>query len=133
MADETVNRFIGKALTFPIEIDANGRAVISEGVEVIKRSIETIIGWPHGTRWFLNEFGSKLEDVLEEPNDLVLKALVKSELIQVITRWEKRIIPLDIKFLDATDTSVNIFVAYQIRNTQVEDSFVFPFYRRIQH
>ncbi len=132
MADEIVNRFIGKTLTFPIEIDVNGRAVISEGVDVIRRSIETILSSPRGTRYFLNEFGSDLESVLEEPNDLVLEALVKKELIESITQWEKRIIPLDIRFLDATDTKINIYVSYQIRNTQVEDSFVFPFYRRIQ-
>ena len=133
MADETVNRFIGKALTFPIEIDSNGRAVISEGVDVIKRSIEAILSWPIGTRYFLNEFGSALENLLEEPNDAPLQALVKNDVINAITRWEKRIIPLDIRFLDHSDTQINIFISYKIRNTQVEDSFVFPFYRRIRH
>lgn len=78
MADlSKIQNFIGNGMIFPVTVTANGNVPIYSGFELIHSSIRVIVGWVFGTRFFLAEFGSRLEDLLEEQNDAVLNSLVQ--------------------------------------------------------
>src|SRR6478735_6022309 len=88
--DVPIQNFIGSGLTFPIELD-NGRGVIKTGFDLIRSSIRAIVMWPVGSRFYLAEFGSKLERLIEEPNDDILKQIIYTFIVDPINQWEKRI------------------------------------------
>ena len=125
-----LENFIGAGIVFPIELD-KGKAVVKSGFELIRSSINLIIGWPYGSRFYLSEFGSRIEELLEEPNDEVLRMLINTFVIDSINQWEKRIFLTGADIVDVSPTKIKILLRYRIINSQTEDSFIYPFYRKI--
>ena len=125
-----VQDFIGSGIVFPLELQ-DGRAVIKTGFDLIRASIKNIVHWPEGQRFFLAEFGSRIERLIEEPNDSVLKQIIYTFIVDPINRWEARIVLVDATIVDVDFSKVNISLRYRIINSQSEHSFIFPFYRQI--
>lgn len=131
MSNATIDKYIGKGLVFPINVNSTGGVSLTTGFEVIHSSIRIILSWLYGTRFFLGEFGSKLEELIEEPNDLILAAQVRFFIIEAITRWEKRITPLEVSINRKDEHSINIILRYQLINSKIENTFVFPYYSQL--
>ncbi len=131
MAEEALHTFLGKGLIFPITLTASGRPPIDGGFPLIESSLKTILSWAVGTRYYLGEFGSKLEQLLQEPNDGVIKALVKHFTVDVISQWEKRVEILEVQLDSKDDQSISIAIRYRIKNTKLENSFIFPYYSQL--
>ena len=127
---QQVNDFLGQGLTLPLRIE-NGRWPIDSGVKMIRESIKMILRWQIGTRPFLNEFGSNLERLLEEPNDDVLKQTIYAFTADALSKWEKRVEVLDCQIDRPEFNSVNCNITYKIITSQKTDTFVFPFYSQI--
>ncbi len=119
---------LGKGIVFPFVL-VNGRIVISKDVELIRASIVSILSWPYNTRYFNNIYGSKVKELLEEPNDTILLGLVKHFIVEAITKWETRITLLEPPDIFQEDHSIMLRIKYKIIKTAQEDSFVFPFYK----
>lgn len=124
------NLYIGKGLVFPIQL-ANGKATGESSRELIKSSIITILGWPRGSRYFLPEFGSDLHKLIGQKNDDIAKALVVDFIVESINRWETRINLLQITITDVSEAKISVYLRYEIINEKVEDSFIYPFNRKI--
>lgn len=127
---QPVQDFIGQGLAFPLQL-LNGAAQVSSGFDLIRSSIKNILAFSVGDRFFLGEFGSRLDELLEEPNDEILQNLITSFVIDAVTQWEKRVQSVSTTIDSVTDAAVMVEVSYQIVNTQNSDSFVYPFYRQI--
>lgn len=128
-----IRNFIGQGLIFPIELE-NGRGKLFTGFDLLRSSIKVILSWPYNQRFLLGQFGSRLEDVLEEPNDDVLHNLVYTFVTDAIATWEKRIELVNVELIrndQRASSSLSLSLTYRIINSQIEDNFVFPFYRKI--
>jgi len=128
--DETLVKFIGKGMVFPIEL-TNGRANLETGSELIQSSIKNIFAYTYGDRFFLHEFGALLEGLLEEPNDQVLQKTIQHYVVDAIFKWEKRVEPVSTFITKVNDRKVNISLTYRIRNSKLVDTFVFPYYPKL--
>lgn len=133
MADLNTIKFIGQGITFPIKLNSQGRPDIETGVELIRSSLKIILKWPYATRFFLGEFGARLEELLEEPNDTIIKSLVRHFVIDSISKFETRIELLEVSIINPTATSLSIKLRYKILSSQSEDTFIFPFYPKIKY
>lgn len=131
MDKTALNTFLGMGLVFPIQLDTTGKPPIEGGFTLIESSIKVILSWAIGTKYYLGEFGSRLEHLLQEPNDDVIKALVKHFTVDVISQWEKRVELLEVKLDSRSDNIIAIFIKYRIKNTKLENSFIFPYYSQI--
>ena len=129
--DATANGFIGKGLIFPILLNNQGRPDIGSGKELLESSFKNILSWAPGIRYMLGEYGTKLEQLLQEPNDDITRSLVKHFTVEVIEQWEKRVEVLDVKFLSREEHKLNIQITYRVKNTKIQDSFIFPYYSQI--
>lgn len=127
---DQIQDFIGKSITFPFKLE-NGRVPLESGFELIRSSIRIILGWPYGERFFLGEYGSKIDSILEEQNDQILYNLLSTFVIDAIGEWEKRIDLIDVIIEESTDTKIKVRIYYKVINSQREDNFVYPFYRQI--
>lgn len=127
-----LQNFIGKGITFPIVLDANGVPVLYTGSELIKSSIRVILGW-NGDRIFLSEFYSRINDLIEEPNDEVLARLVEYLINEQLTKWEKRIRLLEVTAEVVSAERLDVTIRYQISNTNLQDVLTYPFYRTLNY
>lgn len=115
-----------RGLAFPIEV-VNGAVPLKSGIELIKSSIKIILSWELGVRYFTPEFGSRLHEVLEEPNDVVLEALVNRFTIEPIELWEKRVSLLDIAINRPELDKLTVIIKYLIKPINVEDYLTFEY------
>jgi len=125
-----LENYVGKGLTFPIKVNASGGVDLDTGFDLINSSIKLILSWGD-TRIFLTEFVSLLEDLLEEPNDEVLKGLVEFIIFDNLSKWETRIEVLDTSVDITQSESMDVSIAYRLKNSNLEEIFVFPFYKKI--
>ena len=115
-----------KGLVFPLQL-TGGKHTVVEGVDLIQASIKTILVWPLFTRFCEGDFGSRIYEVLEEPNDDVLINLMRRFVIDAIDKWEKRI---ELKNMNITRTSpekVSVELIYNIRESNIEGSFYYNY------
>jgi phage baseplate assembly protein W len=66
--------------------------IVESGIEAINGSIENIIGTSFGERWFLPNFGSRLQSLLFRLINQDTANLILNELNDAIKKWEPRII-----------------------------------------
>ena len=122
----------GTGIAYPITFSTNGQAellALTTGSPLIHQSIHTILATRIGERYNNIEFGSRLPELIFEPNDNVTKDLAFYYSSQALQRWEKRISISGIRFVvDATDdTFLGIWIGYVELETGNTGSYVFPF------
>lgn len=130
--------FLGKGLRFPFAFQKrSGGAQVSTVTSLdhahIHESILQILGTRPGERLMNPEFGSRLKDLVFEPNDFVFKGLIRHYVIDAIERWEKRVYVTDVSFDDTPETvdanTIPVRISYRVIDTQVEGNLVWPFCR----
>lgn len=128
-----INKFIGSGIVFPLELDSSGKVVVYNDNNLIMYSIMSIINWPQTHRFFNENYGSRLNELLEEPNDNITYTLLKHFITDAITKWEKRVTTnnSNIKIVRHTTDKIDISVTYTINSTKQEETFIFPFYKEI--
>ena len=132
---DAITKFIGSGIIFPIELNAYGRPDTVNDIRLIRSSILNIINWPTRIRFFNERYGCRIEECLEEPDDSISRSLVKHFIVESIQEWEKRVelYSSGIKVLESTPTVVNFQITYTIRNTKLEETFIYPFYKDITY
>lgn len=132
--------FLGKGLRFPFAFakrsgGAQISTITSRDHAHIHESIVQILGTRPGERFMNPEFGSHVRDLVFEPNDQVLKGLLRHYIIDAIERWEKRVYVTDVSIdesSEATDSNtLYIQLSYRVIDTQVAGNLVWPFYREV--
>ncbi len=130
--------FLGKGLRFPFAFQKrSGGAQVSTVTSMdhahIHESILQILGTRPGERFMNPEFGSRLKDLVFEPNDSVSKGLIRHYVIDAIERWEKRVYVTDVTFDDSPETvdanTIPVRISYRVIDTQVAGNLVWPFCR----
>lgn len=124
--------YIGQGITLPLRLE-NGSVPLDTGFVLIRASIITIITWDYGTRFFLAEFGSKLNQLLEDPNDKVTMSTVNVFIADAINQWEPRVEYISSAIYRTKDYNLYVKLTYRIIATQQEDTFIFPFYKKIMY
>ena len=121
---------LGTGLVFPIMVNATGGVDLTSGIPLLRSSIKIILSWILGTKLMNGAFGSTLLELLEEPNDDILSYQVYNAVENAIETWETRIKLLDTN-VNQTEDGVTISLIYQIVGTNIQDSFIFPYYTQV--
>ena len=132
MIKQKETNIIGTGISFPIKFSEGKKDQLldtASGVDVINQSIRLILGTRIGERYNNNEFGSNINDLIFEPNDLILKDLLYYSIVTALQRWEKRITILDINFDEQSEHLIHIVINYKINSTHTVGSYVYPFVR----
>ena len=132
--------FFGKGLRFPFAFaKRSGGAQVSTITSMdhahIHESILQILGTRPGERFLNPEFGSHVKDLVFEPNDRVLKGLLRHYIVDAIERWEKRVSVTDVSFDESPEEidsyTLHLRISYRVIDTQVEGNLVWPFCREV--
>jgi phage baseplate assembly protein W len=128
-------KVIGNGIDFPLRFSASnqvGTIEESNAGERIKDSIHIILATRIAERPFNPEFGSRLPELVFEPNDEILKKLLIYYTADALKRWEKRIEVIHVHIIEdyySDRNTIGINIQYLIRNSHIEGSYVYPFVR----
>lgn len=126
---------IGKGISYPVTFSnsfkKNELLLTTSGYDVIKQSIHVILSTRPGQRFYNLQFGCKIGELIFEPNDDILKDLLYVYILEALDRWEPRIQVTNISYeLRQNDEHfIGIRINYFILETNVADSYVYPFIR----
>ncbi len=128
--DDTAE-FLGRGWSFPPRVDAvTGRFLLCEGEEDIRQAIYIILMTRLGERQMMPDFGSNLHEYIFELPDASSMALLRSEVLDTLIRWEPRVVDLDVD-VDASriaEGRVELEISYTVRATNNPGNLVFPYY-----
>ena len=83
---------LGRGISFPPRVGADGRVAWSAGEDNVAEAIEVIVKTELGERLRLPDFGAGLGTFLFEPNTTATRRQIQDRIIQALTRWEPRIL-----------------------------------------
>lgn len=122
--------FLGSGMKFPPQIDpATGRFQVARAEESIKESIYLILMTQKTERWVRPDFGSSLMSYTFMDTGTTMLNMISREIAGDLMAQEPRISDMDIR-IDAASKpgTLIIYIGYAIRETNVRDNLVFPFY-----
>jgi uncharacterized protein len=122
--------FIGRGLSFPMQVDSQGRLSLTNGENEIFQSIRIILETSPGERVMRPTFGCRVWELIFEPRDASTEALLKEYVREALAMWEPRIEVTGVDILEegAPQEVVMVNIRYLIKNTHDERSIVYPFY-----
>lgn len=124
-------QYLGRALSYPTKL-IGGAWHYEQGNPLLAQSIAVLLSTPKGTKFFLPEYGSRLRELVFEPNDVVLEDLLAHFIYEAISEWEKRVSYIGTTFTRGEDV-IYCTISYKILASNEIDSFVYPFYRQLKH
>lgn len=122
--------FIGRGLTFPLQVDSQGRLALTNGESEIEQSIRIILETSPGERVMRPTFGCRVWELLFESRNATTEALLKQYVREALAMWEPRIDVIGVDILDESmyDAAIMVNIRYTIKNAHNERSIVYPFY-----
>lgn len=127
------DQYLGVGLKFPISIDQFGRGEYESGLSLVAQDIKLLLSTAVGEQFFLPEYGSRLEEVLFEPNNEIAKALIRTFVEEAVAQWEKRVKFIDIDFEFGENGLIQCALQYEVLATSRVESFIYPFYRQLKY
>lgn len=117
-------------MRIPLEFsEATGGVVGAEGLEKVQSDIFFVLSTRKGEYFMHPEFGSNLMGMIHEIWSPATKSRLELEVAQALEQWVPKIQLLQISAnRHATDIyRIDVVGVYQIRNTSIQGSFVYPF------
>lgn len=122
--------FLGSGMKFPPQINpATGRFEVVSGPASVKESVYIILMTQKAERFIRPEFGSSLMNYTFMDTSATMLNMVSREIASDLLSQEPRLEDVEVR-IDAASKQgcLFIYVDYLIRETNVRDNLVFPFY-----
>ena len=122
--------YLGKGMKFPPQINpATGRFLCVEGNEGVKESIYLILMTHKTERKLRPDYGCNAASYVFNSVDATILSMMARELEDDILHNEPRISRVDVRMdQDTKPGCLFIYIDYYIRNGNVRENMVFPFY-----
>lgn len=124
------SNYIGVGLASPLNL-SNGEATLSTDRSLITMSMNRILGEQRGSRYFGYDFGSRVEEILFEPNDEVLLDLLRVFVIEALAKWEKRAKIESVRLAQYHDR-IDCEIMFKVLPSNEIDSYIHPFYTKLK-
>jgi uncharacterized protein len=123
--------FLGRGWQFPVRVDTvTGKILMSEYEKDIQEAIWIILATAKGERVMQPNFGCGIHNFVFATLSMATLELVKSDVMETLTRWEPRIELKDVTVSPekAKEGKLLININYRVRTTNNEFNLVYPFY-----
>lgn len=105
-----------KGLCFPITFESNDngnyKPKLSGTEDVLRTSINNILMFPLNKRPNNPNFGTGLHQLIKEPNDLVLEALLKKQVIDKVIQLEDRCTIDLVEYSRTNDGNIKVNITF---------------------
>jgi phage baseplate assembly protein W len=112
---------LGRGISFPPRVGADGRVVWSEGEANVRDSIRVILMTDQRERLRLPSFGGGLGRFLFEPNTVTTRHLIQDRIVRALSQWEPRILVESVDVVEADPSDPRTAIAtinYKLVATQ---------------
>ena len=123
--------FLGRGWSFPVRVDEKTGAVrLSEYEADIQQSIWIILSTAKGERVMRPDFGCGIHDLVFEVINTTTLTDIEEKVREALALFESRIEVRQVKALTnaGIDGQVRISIDYDVRGTNNQLNFVYPFY-----
>jgi phage baseplate assembly protein W len=123
--------FLGRGWGFPVRVDDKSGAIrLSQYEQDIQQSIWIILSTAKGERVMRPDFGCGIHDLVFEVINTTTLAEIEDGVRAALARFEARI---DVRQVNAltnagVDGQLRISIDYEVRGTNNQFNFVYPFY-----
>lgn len=98
--------------------------------ECIKQSVKNIVLTVPGEKFFKPQFGSKISQLLFEPLDPFLIDAIKSEILNTVSNYEKRVVVTNIRCIpDYENNAISVSLEYQVIGLPIVETISFVLQR----
>jgi phage baseplate assembly protein W len=126
--------FLGKGWTFPLQVNADGAFVYTEGRAHVEQSLRLVLMTVIGDRVMRPGFGSEAPNLVFAPGSVQYLRLLETSVRKAVRDWEPRVELEDV--IAASDpqreNAVTVEINYVIRGSNTRRNLVFPFYLGIE-
>lgn len=122
---------VGRGWSFPVRIGPHGGITLSSEQGEIEEAIRIILSTAKGERAMRLTFGSRLHELIFEPNNSQTAARARRFVEEALGMWEPRIRLVDVKVENVSseyDSHLLFEIIYEIKSIHDVRSLVFPFY-----
>lgn len=118
---------IGIGAIFPIELKENNQGQtgwypVYGDSKLIEENIKALLLYEIGQRLRQEDFGTKLIEVLEEPNTSALSFLVREYIMQALVKYESRVV---VTKISSTRLNQKLHILLEFRIVELnQDSFL---------
>jgi phage baseplate assembly protein W len=114
---------LGRGISFPPRVGADGRVAWSEGEQNVRESVEVVLKTELRERLRLPEFGGGLRRFLFEPNTTTTRRQIQDRIVKSLTVWEPRISVESVSVdADAHDPEAAVAtIVYRLVATQAQE------------
>ena len=124
--------FLGRGWSFPVRVDdKEGTIRLSEYDKDIQQSIWIILSTSKGERVMRPDFGCGIHDLVFEVINTTSMAEIEASVREALGLFEPRIDVRTVKALSnggGMDGQLRISIDYEVRGTNNQLNFVYPFY-----
>jgi uncharacterized protein len=123
--------FLGRGWSFPVRVhDKDGTIRLSEYEQDIQQSIWIILSTSKGERVMRPEFGCGIHDLVFEVINTTTLTEIEEGVREALALFESRIEVQQVKALSngGLEGQLRISIDYEIRGTNNQFNFVYPFY-----
>jgi phage baseplate assembly protein W len=112
--------------SFPFRIDpTTGGVAWAFGTDKLRQNIRLIIGTRYGERPMLRDFGTRVHQLVHDPNDAVLADLLKQQVHQSLLQFEPRIL-LTQTSVQQSEGELHMVLNYMQTTAPIADQLVLP-------
>lgn len=119
---------LGSGIRYPSMFsEAKGVTLVQEGLDKVRQSIADILETRLGERVMKPEYGSRLHEVVFEPNDFIAQDKAKLYIQEALDRWEDRIVVETIETSIPNNAShrMEIKINYKLNRSNIEDTYIY--------
>lgn len=106
---------LGRGISFPPRVGADGRVAWSAGDDNVAQGIEVIVKTEPGERLRLPGFGAGIGTFLFEPNTTATRRQIQDWIIQALNRWEPRILLDQVQVDEDADDPLAVVASIRYR------------------
>jgi phage baseplate assembly protein W len=125
--------YLGQGVSFPLVVNQFGRVGLTSGKELIEQALITYISLGLGEVFFLRQIGTRIYELLFDPNDSASEESLGTYIKTTIDTWEGRVSFVECKFSYPQDDCILVKVYYKLLNTNEVESFIYPFYKSLKY
>jgi phage baseplate assembly protein W len=116
-------RLLGRGISFPPRVGADGRMAWSEGEVNVREGVEVVLKTEVRERLRLPDFGAGLGRFLFEPNTTTTRRQIEDRIVKALALWEPRISVEAVAVeADTDDPEAAIAtIAYRLVATQAQE------------
>lgn len=123
-----MSNFLGTGVSFDFGFNQYGELKKSSNEDSIEESIIIILSTKIGERMMREDFGCRIHELLFAPNTITTHNLMIYYITEALKKWENRILLKNVSVVESGESSVDIDIEYQVRDTNSFYNLVYPFY-----